>query len=91
MNLNNINTTLVFCGLENLPNLSKAEKTVVFGEWMSQLPNDNNAGTHMLFPSDFNLKSDIQTKNDIINQDKKVRQLYKDLLSRLGIILNVYH
>ena len=91
MNLNNINTTLVFCGLENLPNLSKAEKTVVFGEWMSQLPNDNNAGTHMLFPSDFNLKSDIQTKNDIINQDKKVRQLYKDLLSRLGIILNDYH
>ena len=85
------NLSLALCGLENLPIISKDQQHIIFGEWMSELPEESNTDTLMFFPFDFKLKSDLQTENDIINQDKKVRHLYKDLLSKLKTILNAHH
>ena len=89
MNLNNINTSLVFCGLENLTNLSKLEKRIVFGEWMSEIT-QKDTNNVLLFPFNFNLK-EIQTKEDIVAQDEKVRKIYDEILPQIGSILNKMH
>lgn len=81
---------LILSGLENIPNSQTQEDCVIFGDWMSEIMKENVRHNFQLFPFDFNL-NEIQSKQDILNQDKRVRDLYSDLLPSLATSLNVLH
>ena len=70
---------LVLSGLENMPNSQTQRDCVIFGDWMSEIMRKNVRHNFQLFPFDFDL-NEIQSKQDILIQDKKVRDLYSDLL-----------
>ena len=81
---------LVLSGLENMPNFQTQKDCVIFGDWMSEIMRKNVRHNFQLFPFDFNL-NEIQSKQDILKQDKKVRDLYSDLLPSLAASLNALH
>jgi len=81
---------LVLSGLEHLPNSVSQDDCVVFGDWVSQIKRNDSKGRVNLFPFDFNVE-EIQSREDILNQDEQVRALYSDLLPLMAEKLNKLH
>ena len=81
---------LVLSGLEHLPNSVSQDDCVVFGDWVSQIKRNDSKGRVNLFPFDFNVE-EIQSREDILNQDEQVRALYSDLLPLMAEKLNLVY
>ena len=81
---------LALCGIENVPDVSLPNDYVIFGDWMSEIICNEPSDRPRLFPFDFEHK-EIQSKDDILDQDKSVRDIYEMLLPLLAAALNKLH
>jgi len=81
---------LALCGIENVSEVVLPSDYVVFGDWMSEIISNEPPHRPQLFPFDFEHK-EIQSKNDILAQDKRVRDIYEMLLPLLAAELNKLH
>ena len=81
---------LALCGIENVSEVVLPSDYVVFGDWMSEIISNEPSHRPQLFPFDFEHK-EIQSKNDILDQDKRVRDIYEMLLPLLAVELNKLH
>lgn len=84
------NLNLVLCGLENVNLNGRGDTFVIFGDWVSEQKYKNNLKDTKLFPFDFDV-SEIQTRAEILTQDKQVQKLYLKLLKTLSQSLNSAH
>lgn len=81
---------LALCGIENVSDVVLPSDYVVFGDWMSEIISNEPPHRPRLFPFDFEHK-EIQSKDDILDQDKRVRDIYEMLLPLLAAKLNKLH
>ena len=89
-NSKNRNLKLVLCGLENITDVSSFHDYVIFGNWMSEDATEDRKINVQLFPFNFDTK-EIQTEDNLVEQDQKVVDLYEELIPLLTTSLNKLH